>query len=440
MVSRLTGLAAILLLVIPHLAAAQNPLPLDQAVATALRNNAALRAAAAGVQESAARADEARAAYLPRVDYSETWQRGNNPVYVFGTLLGQQRFTAADFDLRRLNTPDDLANHRGAFTIEQPVFDSARLHGMRSAGVGRRIAGEMEAEARADIAVGVTRTYGSVLLASAARKAADAAVETAKDDLARARQRRDAGLVTEADVLSIEVFLAQTQERQIRATSNEFIARAQLNQLMGTPLDQSFLLMIPEPRTPLPASLADDEAQAVASRPAVRRAEAQVALAGVGRSAARSALLPQVSIQGVYELNGHSFTDRASSWLVAGQLRFNLFAGLGDAARLRAAAAAEARATAEREQAVTSVRVEVRAARAELAAAVARQAVGRAAVLQARESQRIIRDRYESGLAPVGDVLRAATALLDADTQRTASIVDVMIGQAALDRAAGRLR
>ena len=70
--------------------------------------------------------------------------------------------------------------------------------------------------------------------------------------------------------------------------------------------------------------------------------------------------------------------------------------------------------------------------------AVAREAVGRAAVLQARESQRIIRDRYESGLAGVTDVLRAATALLDAETLRIASIVDVMVSRAALDKAVGR--
>jgi outer membrane protein TolC len=142
----------------------------------------------------------------------------------------------------------------------------------------------------------------------------------------------------------------------------------------------------------------------------------------------------------MYDLNGKSFTDRAASWLVAGQVRINLFAGLGDSARLRAATEAWVRATAERENQWNTVRLEVRMARAELDAALAREAVGRVAVLQARESQRIIRDRYESGLAGVSDVLRAANALLDAETLRIASVVDVMVGQVALDRAVGRSR
>jgi outer membrane protein len=440
MVSRLATVVTILLATLPRMAAAQDQLTLDQAVSAALAKNAGLKAAAAGVRESAARMDEARAAYLPRLDYIEDWQQGNNPVYVFGSLLSQRRFTAANFDVNALNHPDALTNYHGAFALQQPVYDSQRIAGIKSASLGHEVAQQMTAEARAEMALGVTRVYGGVLQAIAGRKAADAAVDTAKDDLARTEQRRDAGLATEADVLSLKVFLAQMQERQIRSASGEAIARAQLNQLMGAPLDQAYALGEPAPVVPAKTKADDDEANALKNRPSLKRAEAQLALANVGRSAAKSAFLPQAFFQAMYDMNGHTFTDRASSWLVAGQIRVNLFAGLGDAARLRAATEAQLRAAAERENLLNSVRLEVRTARAELDGALAREAVGRAVVLQARESQRIIRDRYEAGLAGVGDVLRAANSLLDAETLRIASVVDVMVGQAALDRAVGLTR
>jgi outer membrane protein TolC len=61
-------------------------------------------------------------------------------------------------------------------------------------------------------------------------------------------------------------------------------------------------------------------------------------------------------------------------------------------------------------------------------------------VAQARESERIIRDRYQAGLLPINDVLRAAGAVLDADTQRVAALVDGITGQARLNRAVGRVR
>ncbi len=75
---------------------------------------------------------------------------------------------------------------------------------------------------------------------------------------------------------------------------------------------------------------------------------------------------------------------------------------------------------------------------ARVASAAARQEVGQAATAQAAESQRIIRDRYDAGLASVNDVLRAANAVLDAESQRTAALVDLLVSQAMLDRALGR--
>ena len=86
-----------------------------------------------------------------------------------------------------------------------------------------------------------------------------------------------------------------------------------------------------------------------------------------------------------------------------------------------------------------SIEVEVRAALAQLMAAGAREEAGRTALAQARESQRIIRDRYETGLATVTDVLRAAEATLDAESRATAAELDVILQTVALERAMGRL-
>jgi len=93
---------------------------------------------------------------------------------------------------------------------------------------------------------------------------------------------------------------------------------------------------------------------------------------------------------------------------------------------------------AERERAESLVRLDVRAALARLDAARAREAVGRASVAQARESHRIIRDRYDGGMADVAELLRAAQAVLDAESQEIAARVDVLVQAAALDRALGR--
>jgi outer membrane protein TolC len=59
-------------------------------------------------------------------------------------------------------------------------------------------------------------------------------------------------------------------------------------------------------------------------------------------------------------------------------------------------------------------------------------------VAQAREGQRITRDRFDAGLAGVTDVLRASSAVVDAEAQRTAAAVDAVVAEAMLRRAVGR--
>jgi len=201
--------------------------------------------------------------------------------------------------------------------------------------------------------------------------------------MSAAERRRDAGLATEADVLAVKVHLAQVRERQITAASRETVARLQLNELMGEPLDARFELQLPALTETTPPPADDLEAEALANRPDVVRAVAQERLALESITAAKSGFYPQAAVQGVYEFNGGTFADRASAWTVGAVLRWNLFGGFADSARLGEAKAAAERARAERQRQESAARVDVRSAAARLDEARARLEVGRLAVAQA---------------------------------------------------------
>jgi outer membrane protein TolC len=421
-------------------AAAQTPLTLDDAVARALKQNPAVRGAEAARREASERARQAKAGWLPRLDLAESWQRGNQPVFVFGSLLSQRQFTEANFAIDALNHPDPLNNFRTGISVEQVVFDGVRTRSAsRSAAIGREVADAASLETASSLRLGATRAFGDVLLAQADRAAAAAALESAEEDVRRAERRRDAGVATEADVLAVKVHLAQIRERQISAASRETVARLQLNEVMGEPLDARFELQIPVATAEAAApAVADLEAEALANRPDVIRAAARERLAQESVTAARSGFYPQAALQGVYEFNGGTFSDRVSAWTVGAVIRWNLFGGFADSAKLGEAKAATERARADRQRQEAAARVDVRAAMARLEEARARVEVGRLAVAQAKESQRIVRDRFDAGLAPVNDLLRSSTAVLDAESHQTGAAIDVLISAALLERARGR--
>jgi outer membrane protein len=420
-------------------AQAQTALTLTEAIARARAQNPDAGSTAAGVREAAQRVTQARAGYWPKVDVAESWQRGNQPVFVFSSLLAQRQFTAADFALDALNHPDAVDNFRSAVMVEQSLFDGATRANVTAAGLGHDIAAVSRAMVDHDLAAGVTSAYGRVLVAAAASQSAAAAADTARADRELAGNRRDAGLVTDADVLQIDVYVSRTREQQIRAASDERIARAQLNQLMGEPLDEAFALDHALTASVIDATdLTSLAAEALKNRPDVKLAALQEQLAGATRTAAGAAFLPQVAAQGGWEFNGGAWNTRTSGWVVGAVARINVFRGFADTARLAEAREQATRRTLEREKAETTARLDVYIAVARLDAARASDAVGRAAVQQARESRRIVRDRYEAGLTDVASLLRAAEAVVQAETQQTAAQVAVLTETAALQRALGR--
>jgi outer membrane protein len=123
---------------------------------------------------------------------------------------------------------------------------------------------------------------------------------------------------------------------------------------------------------------------------------------------------------------------------VGAEARLNLFRGFSDRARLERARAALARRAVEHDAALSRARLEVRAAMARQSAAAARLQVAEAAVTQAREAQRIVRDRYDNGLAEVVALLQAAEAVLDAESRVIGARADVAVQHARLEVALGR--
>lgn len=417
---------------------AQDALTLREAIDQALARNPSVRAARAAEDEASARVRQARAGFFPRIDVIEAWQGGNQPVFVFGSLLAQQRFTEANFAIAALNRPDPLSNHRAAIVVEQTLYDGSRTRAALSASrVGGELAAQESRRAALDVAMDTVRAYGRTLAAQATAAVARASIESAAEDLRRAEERRDAGFETEAAVLALRVERADAEVRRIAADAEAANARAALNVVIGAPLDDRRPLA---PLGELPASTVDAaaiEKAASTSRPELLQARLRERLAAADVTIARSGFLPHVSAQGAVESNGHAFADRAGSWTAAIQVRWNVFAGGADSARAAAAAAAAARAAAERDRAEQAVRLEIRQAVADLASARARRDAARAMVDQASESRRIIRERYEAGLAPASDLTRANELVLRAEATHIAALVDVHVTAAAVDRAAG---
>ncbi len=324
--TRCVSFATALTVFLASSVAAQELLTLDAAIQAALAQNASLRATQAAAAEATAHASEARAGWYPRISVTESWQRSDQPVYVFSSLLASRQFSASNFAIEALNHPDATSFFQTSFGIQQVVFDGGRQRSAAdSATLRQEIANHSVDEAAASLALAVTQAFGRVLVAESSRRAAAAALGAAQEDRRRTAQRRDAGVATDADVLALAAHVANLQQQFIQSQSDAAIARAELNRLMGVPVDREFQLSEPAAfsdavgsNTPLEALFAEAER----ARPELVRAAAAERLADADRANAGASLMPQIAAQAGMDISGTQFTDRASAWAIGATFRW----------------------------------------------------------------------------------------------------------------------
>jgi len=420
----------------------QESISLRDAVRIALDHNKSIEAAGAARQAAGARIQQAKSGWLPRLNYAESFTRSDNPVFVFSSLLTQHQFTEQNFSLGALNQPNALNNFQSQLNLDQTIYDAGQVrHATRSAQLMERVSGEDGRRTQQDVIAGVVRAYYAVVLSSETLASAKEAVRSAEGDLKRAEAVRAAGMSTDVDVLSIRVHLAAVTEQRIRRAADLDVAHAALNDVLGQPLETTYSLTTKlAPADTGDTSLEQYERQAVEQRPEAREAKLATSLAETQAAAARSSLLPQVGLHAAIEQDRQQFAGRSGgNWLASVSVRWNLFNGFGDKARIDEAKHLLRRSQAEGDRAGSAIRLEVRRAWADLHAANQRIEVARAAVEEAQESLRITQNRYAAGLNNVTDLLRNETVVLEAKTRYLAAVSDQRVAAGMLEKAVGTL-
>jgi outer membrane protein TolC len=281
---------------------------------------------------------------------------------------------------------------------------------------------------------GVARAYHGVTLAKEGLEVAREALKTAEADRKRAETIRDAGMATEADVLSIAVHVAAMKEAVIRREADVKVAQAALNEALGLPLETAHQL------TTALTPAAGAAGESAAARPELEHLRLARQAAEAQAAGAKAGYLPQIGLRGAIEADRQQFVNKGgANWMFAASLKWNLFDGQRTKQTVAEAKAMAAVAQASEKQYTNALKLEVTKARADFDAATERIKVTEASVAQAEESLRILRNRYTNGMATVTDLLRAQTGVVDAKTRRLAAVYDQRIAALDVERAAGIL-
>ena len=427
-------------------ASAQNspaPLTLHDAGNIALEKNPLRKAKLADTKAAAPEVREAQSFLMPHVTFSEQATRGNDPVYVFGSKLRQQRFTTDDFSLNKLNTPQPYGDFSTRFGGTWNLFDSfASWRGVNRAKEMNIAAIRQLERSDQEILFRIVQSYYGVLLATKELDVAEQSEKTAKAITDRSQVRVDAGLVVESDLLSAKVRLASREEDLIRARNNLELARAQLDVAMGMSTDATYQLSdaLTE-RNPSAIPLPDLERRALTTRPDLKRIEAQQSAQELSVAMAKSAFGPRLNAFAGWEMDHPTFVagGGGNNWLGGIELQIDVFNGGAKRAALSRERANAEKIAALKQAAGDAVRLEVRQAYYDHDASRQQIEVARTAITQAQESLRINQDRYDGGLLTITDLLGAEEAARRAQADYWQAVYQSHISYANLDLACGTL-
>lgn len=417
------------------------PLTPDGAVAIAVARHPSLAASAVEIDAARAERDLARSGWLPRIVLEEDITRSTNPTFVFASKLGQESFTEADFAVEALNRPEPLTNAATRVILRQNIWDAGRtnLHG-EAADRGVEASESGHGRTGEAVAFQARRAFWDAVLAEGMLESAGAGERAAEENARLATARAEEGLAVPSDRMQAEVRLAEVRALRFRAIAGVETARAALRVALGLSEDVAFTLDPPEV-VPDDAPAQADElvAQALGARADLAALAARAGQAEVGERVARSGRVPEIGLGAQYEWNAdRPFGNDGENWTVGATARWTVYDGSETKARVARARADRGRIDAHRRMAEEGARLEVRSALSARTAAAERLRAAESALGSSGEALRIVRERYEEGLAVMVELLGAEAAHTATRSARVEAARDLAVARAALDFAVGR--
>ena len=404
-------------------------LTVSDAIRAAWVHDARLQVSSAQATSAARGAEAADWALGPTLVLGAQGTVTSQPSRTFALLLDQGKFTAADFDPVRLNTPEARGSLGLSAVIEQPIIDAALWAARRRAHAGAQSEEAIRAAMQRQVALDAVRAYFSVRAAEQALAYAEDALRAAKDTetFVKARVAQDVLLSSEASRST--AYRAQAEAERAGAVRQLAQARTGFVLLVGQePPPGSLVTPLVPPETPA--------SPAVEERPELRAARAGVEVQTAAADEAHGRLWPTLLLQGGVATERASVSE-GNTW----GMGFLVLRWTGSVAAFKtadAADAARAAADARRIGQERALAAELDEARASVEASSAALDAARTAVSASEQARDLRQARHRQGLVPLTELLDAETALTSARALLLRSALQARLARAELEHASGQ--
>ena len=439
----LIALAGMMTLPALGYAQAVEALSLQAARTRALASHPEILSAEQAVNAARAGVREARAIRLPSVGLSANYARLSDipdPTVSVPMPGGVQSIQIA---------PVILDQYSVKASARAPLFTGFRLQNAEKAASAFASAAQHDFDAtREDISFAVENAYWAVFGTRRAVETIRETVRLVEVHRADVERLRDAGLVTQNDVLGVDVRLSEARLRLAIAEHRAELAEATLADLTGlAPGTTISLLDTPSVATRVLPPVDTLHTAALRQRPEIQALDLRMEALNLRADVTRGERYPTVALGAEYAYarpNQRIFPAKDrwdDTWMVGVGVEWTVWNWGATSARVGKAKAEAQRIAEQRRGMIDAIRLGVLNAYLGVVEVDRRLSLADVTVTQARDHEQGLRERFRAGDATSTQVLDAEVALEQAKQTRIQALVDSEIAWARLERAVGgRLR
>ncbi len=410
-------------------------LTVDQAVQTGLENSKALKSSQFKVVAAEAKTSETNALGLPSLKLNAVYTRLSDlPASTLTTPFGK-------FEI----SPSILNNYTVKATVQQPLFTGGKISSAEDiADYSYEAAKQDFKKDKSDLIYNIKSAYWNLFRANEFKKVVDENVGQIKAHATDAENMMKQGLLTNNDLLKVQVQLSDALVRQIDAKNNVTLSMIALNNTLGLPLATEIeILSQLQTGNVSSADINSLVKKAVENRPEILGMNARLKMSESNLTIARSGWYPQIFLVGNYNYlnpNQRIFPAKnefKGTWDVSVSLSYDLWNWNTSGNQSTQAEAQLSQTEQALSQMKDGILLEVTQSYLTLNQTNERAVVARKGVEQAEENYRVTNERYKKGLNVNSDLLDAEVALLQAKLNYTQSLIEFELSNARLSRSVG---
>ena len=274
----------------------------------------------ASIEKAVSQKALAASARVPQMWASAKFEYGDDPVYVFGALLRQNRFSSDDFALGRLNTPGPRSDNSASIEGQWLLFDfSQTASRIKSAGLFTESARYQAELTKMEAILAASEVYSRLALIQDLVKVLDEVTNDGDKDVAAAESLSQKGLILGADF-----YLACMTQTKLMQTKNEIIAQQAalsmaFNILRGKdPAVPVVVAMDFQKQMNLEGTAQEWIAKSIDNRLDIKALGKLLEAQGVEAKREKKSFLPKVSAYGQADEHVHSIGESGGSNYVVG--------------------------------------------------------------------------------------------------------------------------